>query len=663
MSKAPMPMYGSPGSRVAETPAPPGDRSSADASGKLRSRWGAVLFLGLLLTAGNVAWMNSSEVTWDRGFATTLSLHYNVVFTLVLVLMVNGLVARRRPALALRRAELLLLFLMGTMGTGTAYYAEFLIGVLPYPYYHANTDTRFVESLIPNLSKLLTVSDPDAVRDFYMGNAVLLRWSALRAWAVPFFLWGLVVAAAGWIGICLSTLIYAQVRYQERLPFPLIQVPLTITEERVPFYRSPLFWFGFAIAGGIVIINELHMINPTIPEMRVKWRYVRLTGLERPWSSLSPIVFSLNPLLIGLQFAMPLDLLWSVFFFYWMGKFNAVLLDFLMGEQRYTATREVGPLAAEQAVGALLALVIFSFWTMRGRWRDAWVKYQHFMPLRRAAAGAIVGAAVMVAVLCLARMPFFLAVLFVLIFVAVMYSLARIRAQYGPPSAGLLMSAPGPVVYNLFGRDMIGVPGLGSLSLTHWMGREFCPSAMPAALEGFALMERRCPPGIIITAMFLGIVAGYVTSFLTILTIAYHHGMKTGKVAGVEAYIGWEAFALFSRRLSEAVSGPHWDSLAATGYGAGLTLLLQSLRTRFVGFPLHPVGYAIGNTWMSSSLWSTAFITWVIKSFVLRYGGLRGFYAVAPFFWGLLLGEFIIGSIVSLAGTLSGTPTYVFWPY
>ncbi|MBI3944387.1 MAG: hypothetical protein HY321_00550 [Armatimonadetes bacterium] len=659
-----MPTQGGPGSGSVGMPGPPGDHPIPDPSGKVRSRWGVVIFLGMVLTAGNGVWMTSTEITANRGFATCLSLYYNVVFTLVLVLMVNGLVARRRPALALRRGELLLLFLIGTVGTGGAYYGEIVMSALAWPYHNAANDARYVESLVPNLPKLLTVSDPEAVRDFYMGDVPLLRWSALRAWAPPFLLWGLVVAAAGWIGICLSTLIYAQVRYQERLPFPLIQVPLTITAERVPFYRSPLFWIGFGIAGGIVVINELHVINPSFPEIVVKRYPIRLTGLERPWSALSPIAVGFNPLLIGLQFAMPLDLLWSIFFFYWAGKIEGVFLDFVLGEPRYRSATEVGPLAAEQAVGAILALAVFSFWTMRGRWRDAWRKYDHFMPLRRAVAGAIVGAAVMVAVLCLAHMPFFLAVLFVLIFVAVMYSLARIRAQYGPPAAGLFMAAPVPLLYNLFGRDAIGVPGLASLSLTHWIGREFTPSAMPVALEGFALMERRCPPRVIITGIFLATVVGYATAFLTVLVIAYRYGISSGRLyAQVVPHLGWETYSLFSRRLSDGVSGPHWDLLAATGFGAGVTLLLQTLRTRFVGFPLHPVGYAVGNTWMSASLWVTAFITWVIKSIVLRYGGLRGYYAVAPFFWGLLLGEFMVGSAISLAGTLTGTPVYVFWPY
>jgi Domain of unknown function (DUF6784) len=42
---------------------------------------------------------------------------------------------------------------------------------------------------------------------------------------------------------------------------------------------------------------------------------------------------------------------------------------------------------------------------------------------------------------------------------------------------------------------------------------------------------------------------------------------------------------------------------------------------------------------------------------------LRPLDRAAPFFLGLILGEFVVGSLISLLGVLIGTPTYVFWPY
>ncbi|MBI3944368.1 MAG: hypothetical protein HY321_00455, partial [Armatimonadetes bacterium] len=629
---------------VTESSAAPGGASveageAVPTKGRVRPL--AILGAGAALTALNAIWMTYTEIAWNRGFPTILSLQYNMVFALALLTPANALLRRKLPALALRRGELLLLFLMGTVGNGTAIMAEYLVAILPYPYHFASTDLRWSEDLLPELPKLLTVSDPDAVRAFYAGNADLWRWAALRPWLPPFLAWGLLLAGVVCIAISLSALVYGQVRYQERLPFPLIQIPLAMTGERVGFYRAPLFWIGFTLAAGVDVVNQLHMINPTIPELTVKRSAIRLTGLERPWVALNPIFYSINPFLIGLEFLMPLDLLWSVFFFYWVARFQGVVIELLMGEQRVPAGDMVAAFAREQAVGALLALLFFSFWTMRGRWRESWRKYRPLVPIARAGMGAAAGTAAILAVLCLAGMSLPLAAFFVAVYIGVTLSLARIRAQYGPPAAGLLLAAPGPVLYSILGHDGLGARGLSSLSLTHWLGRELCGSPQPATLEGFALLEGRCSPRLTIAGIALGAMVGYAAAFGTILVTAYSQGMSTGKVAGVEAWFGWEAYKPFSSRMMDAVSGPHLDSLMAMGAGAAATLLLQALRTRLVSFPLHPVGYAISSTWVSSFLWSTAIITWTIKSLVLRYGGLRGYYRVAPFFWGLLLGEFL----------------------
>jgi len=278
--------------------------------------------------------------------------------------------------------------------------------------------------------------------------------------------------------------------------------------------------------------------------------------------------------------------------------------------------------------------------------------------------GAVLGSAVMFLLLVAAGMSARVAGLFLGIYLAVALALTRVRAQYGPPAAGLLLAAPGPVIYSLFGTDLLGAPGLTSLALTHWMGREFAGHPMPHQLEAFKLAtERRIPNRGLIVAMLLGGIAGYLAAFGGILHLSYTLGQGTAKVAGTQRYFGREAYALMSARLGDTVRGPHADSLLAIGAGAGLTLLLQSLRMRWAGFPFHPVGYALASGYASTFLWSTALLTWAFKLILFRYAGLKGYHRAAPFFLGLILGEFIVGSLISLLGVLTGTPTYVFWPY
>jgi hypothetical protein len=618
--------------------------------------------LGIGLTALNAVWMTSMEILWNQGYATLLSLYYNVVFTLVVVLLVNGLFRSRFPAHALNRAELLLLFLMATMGTSIAMMTEYLMAVLAFPYHYGPLDTRWSAHLIPHLSKWFTVSDPQAVKNYYLGNANLWTWKSLRPWITPFLGWGLFIVALVATGICLSVLVYNQWRHQERMPFPLVQIPVMLTEPQAAFTRVPLFWLGFALAAGIDILNALNHAYPAIPGLQVKRTEFDMPGLSPPWSALSPIFYSFNPFLIGLEFFLPLDLLFSIVFFFWMGRMQGVLCRY-MGVEIASSADTVAPYVREQAFGALMAILFYALWTMRKRWRESWEKYPTLWPVNRTLIGTLFGCAAMIVILICAGMPAILAALFIVIFLLVAVGFARIRAQYGPPSAGLLLGAPGPVLYSLLGRDTLGMQGLSSLALTHWMGREFSGHPLPVTVESFALSEQRIEARVLPVCLLAGALTGYVAAWGTALVTGYRLGQGTAHVSVTQFYFGNEAYALFSSHLSDRVGGLHLDSLTAMGLGAGLTLLLQALRTQFIGFPLHPVGYAIASCYTATFLWSTALITWLFKLFLLRYAGLKGYYRAAPFFLGLLLGEFLVGSLICLAGTLTGTDMYVFWPY
>ncbi len=604
------------------------------------------------------------EVVWNQGCATMLSLYYNAVFTLVLVILANGVVGKIAPRIALRRAELLLLFIMITLGTVVAVVTETLVALLVYPAYHAGQEPLWQSELVPRLANRLMVTDPRAVKAYFMGNVHTLDWGLLRPWVLPFLGWGLFMTAMTWTAVCISSLVFNQWRHQEKMSFPLTQIPLMLTEPKAQFYRSWLFWLAFALAGGINVLNALHRVYPMLPELPVKRQAFEIPGLERPWSDLSPILYSFNPLLIGLEYFLPLDLLFSIVFFFWFGRMEGVFVSYLGAEIPWSPDNMVAPYVREQAFGAILTLLVYSFMTSRGRWRESWERYRTLLAPRRAGGGILAAICVMVAILTMAGIPLPVATLMVLLFLAVTISLARIRAQYGPPSAGLMMEAPGPALVSIFGRDVLGTQALAGISAVHWLGRECGHSTLGPTVESFALAEKRIQPGrVVMLCILFGGLAGYVGAFGTALASGYHYGEATARVAGVQEYMGREAYYLFSARMQDRVHGPHLDSVLAMLLGSTLTLILQGIRSRFLGFPLHPVGYAIGSSYISTFLWSTALPVWIFKWYLLRYGGLRGYRAGAPFFLGLLLGDFMIGSAISLIGVAVGTQVYVFWPY
>lgn len=58
--------------------------------------------------------------------------------------------------------------------------------------------------------------------------------------------------------------------------------------------------------------------------------------------------------------------------------------------------------------------------------------------------------------------------------------------------------------------------------------------------------------------------------------------------------------------------------------------------------------------------WFSIFLSSIIKWVVLRHGGLKAHRKAIPLFMGLILGEFVVGSIWSILGIIVGQPMYRF---
>ena len=112
-----------------------------------------------------------------------------------------------------------------------------------------------------------------------------------------------------------------------------------------------------------------------------------------------------------------------------------------------------------------------------------------------------------------------------------------------------------------------------------------------------------------------------------------------------------------------AGSGVGWASLGGVAFGLVACLLLTVMRVSSPGWPLHPVGYAISGSWQINVIWLSMLIAWIAKALILRYGGLRGLRQAIPFFFGLILGEFVIGSLSTVVSVAADVPLYRIWEY
>jgi hypothetical protein len=103
---------------------------------------------------------------------------------------------------------------------------------------------------------------------------------------------------------------------------------------------------------------------------------------------------------------------------------------------------------------------------------------------------------------------------------------------------------------------------------------------------------------------------------------------------------------------------PDVRGMGAIAFGFLMTTALILLRSYFVWWPLHPVGYAIANTNTMTSTWLPFFIAWLTKLLILRYGGARLYRQSVPFFLGLIAGDLLGGGLTTAIGAFTGINVY-----
>jgi hypothetical protein len=180
---------------------------------------------------------------------------------------------------------------------------------------------------------------------------------------------------------------------------------------------------------------------------------------------------------------------------------------------------------------------------------------------------------------------------------------------------------------------------------------------MPQQLEGMRLMrssgglDRRFFPALLAMG-----VLGTLAAFWAMLHLMYHVGAEAKSAAG----FGGETFYRLASQLTTP-QGPSLGAAVAIAVGFGIAFLLEVLRLGLPAWPFHPLGFAVSSSWEMNLVWVPLLIAWLAKLLILRYGGLRLFRRALPFFYGLILGQFVVGSLLNIISIALGIPSYMFW--
>ena len=634
--------------------------------------WRSVL-LCLLLLPFNALWVVNMEVVRYSAHPTTISLLFNTIFELFCLTMLNRVVMRYAPRMALGRGELLLIYSILCIGSCVSGHdmLEVFVPMLTYSFKHATTTNNWGTLINPRLPKWLFIEDEAIYKSYYLGNDSVWHWQYVRAWLPVVTAWTVFVSTLMFVMLCINAILRKQWTENEKLGYPIVQLPLQITSEQAfnpsGMFRNRLFWLGFILAGAIDMINSLNYYYPGIPTVLTPGFGQSFLDLApyfsvKPWNALGWTPLSFYPFMIGLGMFMPLDFLFSCVFFYWFWKFEKVFSVAMAYDQdpRF-------PYTENQAFGAYLSFCLYSVWISRGYLkqvlRRALGKPSNLddsrepMSYRNAVLGILGGVGVLVSFSAYLGMPVWIGLMFFLMYFALALAITRMRAELGTPIHDLHFTGPETIMTRVAGSRAFTPDNLVVFGLFFWFNRAYRSHPMPNQLEAYKLAEQsRTNYKSWNRAIFwLGTFAVFV-AFWAILHLMYSYGAE-GKS---RMTFGAEPFTKMEGWLKTPELAKFQEFLAIT-VGFGIAFLLQWLRVRLPWWPLHPLAFAVSSSWEINLVWGPLFLAWLFKTLLLRYSGRGGFQRSLPFFLGLMLGQFVVGSLWNLYGIFRNLPTYQFW--
>ncbi len=110
---------------------------------------------------------------------------------------------------------------------------------------------------------------------------------------------------------------------------------------------------------------------------------------------------------------------------------------------------------------------------------------------------------------------------------------------------------------------------------------------------------------------------------------------------------------LFGGMASVPYVGSWTNGLHIVGGFVGVLGLLVS--RAYFGLGLHPIGFLGASVHATHALWFSMFLGWFFKSLIQRYGGMRGYTLLLPFFIGLIVGDVVNGVVWIALGYATGT--------
>ena len=600
-----------------------------------------------------------------------------IFFFLVLL---NNAAQKMKRTLGLNASELMMIYCMMLVASmiSSRGIMEKVIPVLVVPAYFANPANKWQEIYWPHLKKWLVVFDPTGTQDQFVTKRFFeglragesIPW---HAWEKPLVAWGILVFLVIFAFLCLASLLRKQWVDNEKLSFSLVQPPIEIvkTEMGQSILNNRYFWMGVVVPCFVFAVNGIHNIYPNLPQIALS-QLITPDKLDPPWAPMQGLSASVSFAAVGFFFLLSSDILFSLWFFTLLVKFQTVFTSSLGIELQGMPMFGANAMTGFQAMGAYFVIVGYLLWVGRPHLKNVLQSAfglkkvddsQEMMPYKTAFWGLILSLALIVLWCCAAGMSPGLAILEFGVFIFIV----AIVMTRSTAEGGMLMTETSfrPVdVYRMFAP----VHGLGSANLTMLalLDAAFMRDQRGLLLTGFmdglkitdgANVKRKT----LLPVLLIGIVAAMALAGFIHVWMPYNKGALNLYGYVYQCNSNW----ILGDYQSHMAASPPWSWQSAGFFllGVVITIFLSFMRTTFFWWPLHPLGLALSVTWTMSVFWFSCFLAWLMKSLMLHYGGMKLYTIARPFFLGLVLGEFGAAVIWTLISALTHASAPQFpWP-
>ena len=571
------------------------------------------------------------------------------VATICLFTVLNAGLKRWRPRWSFTAAELVTIYVVVAIGAGMISsvwdWSGALAPVIAFPAWQANSANHWAETVLPNMAPWLIVSDKSVLEGFFLGNSTAYRLDVLRAWATPALWWTAWTVGLTWVTLCSNVIVRRRWSEQEKLPFPMTELPLRMVEPGGGLFRDPFWWGGVVISSAIGVLIILSAFFPSVPTVPLGIDLSAYINNNHPWDALRNWRLSWGPWGIGISYLMPVDMAFSLIVFNLMWRAEYVLSRlFGWNVSSYSGF----PYGDQQIVGAFLAMMAVVIWLDR----------RYLLQVLRRACGlrsladdrgeafsyrtAVFGGAIGFGFLCwfLARggMSHGLAVCFLVLYFLMVMAMSRVRAQLGPPEHEMLGVMPEYALTQFPGTRAISPRALGMIALLRPYMNEQRPNPCPTQIEGLRLAERLGASQKKLAWIMIAVVPfAMFFYFWANLGIGYHQGLEAKGYRDLLIVCNQAAGKLDGWLRNP--TGPNWSGTGAIGIGALVTVALMAAKLQFSWWPLHPIAFPLALSYPIDGMTPAIIASLTVKSLLLRYGGLRAHRKALPFFLGLIAGS------------------------